>query len=403
MEKVITPAKPEQVKPLDGNKAAAYGVLLCKPDVISAYPITPQTALPEQLYRFCAEGLLKSEMVEVEGEMSAMSVLIGASAAGGRTFGATSGSGLAFMFEAYCQASTLRLPIVMVIATREMVGPGIVAAGEQDAFSVRDAGWIHIHCETCQEILDSIIMAYELAEDPEILVPVNICYDGFYLSHLTDLVEVPLQEDVDRFLGPRKERPKLSPETPMAFGVADPRLVFAEYRYKHLAALERAKTKIEQIDTKFQATFGRCYGGLIEKYRMDDAEMALVALGSCSGTAKAVIDAQREAGVRVGLVRVRAYRPFPKEALREALQAMKGIGVIDRNVCFGFNTGTLFVELKSALSDLNKRIPVANFISGLGGADITPQGITRAVDITCQAAHEQSFEEVTWLDLEQDG
>ncbi|MFC1993912.1 phenylglyoxylate dehydrogenase [Chloroflexota bacterium] len=393
-------AKQKQVKALDGNKAAAHGVLLCKPDVVSVYPITPQTPLPEELWRFSSEGLLEAETVEAEGEMSVMSALIGASAAGGRTFGATSGSGLAFMFEAYCQSAPLRLPIVMAIATREMIGPSCVLAGEQDVFSVRDVGWIHIHCETCQEILDSIIMAYKLAEDPDILLPVNICYDGYYLSHATELVNIPLQEDVDNFLGPRKERLTVKPDVHMYFGTADPTLRFAEYRYKHIAALERSKGKIEDIDCEFQHSFGRSYGGLIERYRMDDADVALVALGSCAGTAKVVIDAQREAGVKAGLIRLRSVRPFPKEILRESLKGVKGIGVIDRNICFGFNTGTVFMELKAALYDLVPLKPMANLIIGIGGSDITIERIKKALEITSRAANGQPFEEVTWLDLE---
>lgn len=273
---------------MDGNRAAAYGVLLSRPDVICAYPITPQTPLLEHLYKFCAEGKLRAETVEVEH--SAMSVLIGAAASGGRTFTATSSQGLAFMFEAYFMAATLRLPIVMVIATREMIAPTVVASGQQDIISVRDAGWVQLHMASVQEILDSIIIAYRLAEDPEILLPVNICYDGYYLSHLSQEVEVPSQEEVDAFLPPPSFGPRLDPATPMTFAVYTVGDLFAEYRYKHCAAMERVKDKLPQIEAEFYRRFGRSYDGLIEKYKLDDAEVVIVALGSCAETAKVVVD-----------------------------------------------------------------------------------------------------------------
>ena len=228
-----------QIRVLDGNRAGAYGVLLCRPDVVATYPITPQTPLVETLYKFEAEGLFDPEMVEPEGENSAMAILIGACAAGGRTFTATSSQGLSFMNDAYLLAAGNRFPIVMAIGMREQVSPHGVFAGQQDAVLVKDHGWIQIFTESCQEILDTIIMAYRLAEDSDILLPVNVCYEGFYLSHHSQRVEIPRQEEVDDFLAPLKgmERLKWTLEDPMVFSsYTVPAELFTEYRYKMCAA-----------------------------------------------------------------------------------------------------------------------------------------------------------------------
>lgn len=387
-----------KVKLLDGNHAAAYGVLLCRPDVIAGYPITPQTTLLEHVSRFHADGLLDTELINAEGEHSAMSILLGASAAGGRTFTATSGQGLAFMYEPYHAASTFRLPIVMAITTREM--DVTVTAGEQDAIGVRSAGWIQIYVESCQEIVDSIIMGYKVAEDPEVLLPLNVCYDGFYLSYLSERVEIPAQEDVDNFLPALQKYNRLDPHLPMHIGVGIPPPLLTEARYKQWAAFQVAKERIEQVDREFHKVFGRSYGGLIEEYRLEDAEIALVALGSCVGTAKVVVDKKRDEGVKVGLIKVRALRPFPKERLAHALREKKAVGVIDRNVCFGWNSGTLHMELNSALRNDGTTIPVLSFIDGLAGSDITKEHIERAIDITSEAAQGIATKEVTWLALE---
>ncbi|NIR14233.1 MAG: hypothetical protein GWN86_09865, partial [Desulfobacterales bacterium] len=259
-----------QVRVMEGNMATAFGVLLSKPDVISCFPITPQTSLGEALSRFVADGLLDAEIIEPEGENSALSILIGASVAGGRTFTSTSSQGLSFMYDAYLFTAGNRLPIVMVIAMREMPAPHGVIAGQQDAILVKDAGWIQFYAESCQEILDSTIMAYRLAEDPEILLPVNICYEGFYLSYQSQRVEIPTQDEVDRFLAPieNSERLRLCLENPMSFSsYTFPGELYTEYRYKHCQALQRAKEKCEQIDREFEDIFGYGYGGQIEEYR----------------------------------------------------------------------------------------------------------------------------------------
>jgi phenylglyoxylate dehydrogenase alpha subunit len=393
-----------KVRVLDGNRAGAFGVLLCRPDVIAAYPITPQTPLVETLYKFEAEGLFDPEMVEPEGENSAMGVLIGASAAGGRTFTATASQGLSFMNDMYLYASGNRLPIVMAIAMREQVAPNGVSASQQDAVLVKDHGWIQIYAESCQEILDDIIMAYRLAEDSSILLPVNVCYEGFYLSHHSQRIEIPRQEDVDEFLAPLQdmERLKWTLEDPMVFSsFVAPSELFTEYRYKMCAAHERAKTKFEDINQEFAARFGRSYGGQIKEYRTEDAEIVIVTMGCSTGTARVVVDRKREQGLKVGLIKVRMFRPSPRERLVQALNGKKAVGVIDRSVCYGWNCGHNFVELKVLASDLQQPAPLLlDFVGGLAGGDITAHQVERVIDRTAAAAAGEKQPEVTWLALE---
>ncbi|MFC1980320.1 hypothetical protein ACFLVS_05705 [Chloroflexota bacterium] len=387
---------------LHGNAAAAHGVLLCRPDLVAAYPVTPQTELLETLYGFSAQGLLDAEMMAVEGENSAISALIGASAAGGRTFTATSSPGLAFMADAYFYVAGLRLPVVMALVTREHASPGIVARGHQDAILFKDHGWIQIFVETCQEILDSMVMAYRLAEDIEVLVPVNICYESHYLSHMSQPVEIPEQSTVDAFLAPlqKNERVRLCLEQPLTLCSYTPSPLFDEYRYKHCAACQCAKGKLDEIDKEFATYFGRSYGGQIEEYRTEDAEIVMVTMGSSTGTARVVVDEKRNQGLKIGLIKVRMFRPFPRERLAKALKGKDAIGVIDINVCFGWQCGHLFLELKANLGDLKATPPLLDFIGGLAGADITMKDIKRAVDTTIAAADGKPYQEVTWLALE---
>jgi phenylglyoxylate dehydrogenase alpha subunit len=390
-----------EVKVLSGNQAASEAAVLCQPDVVAAYPITPQSEVVEELSGFYARGELKAEFVEVEGEHSAMSVLIGASSSGGRTFSATSSHGLLFMFEPYFYAATLRLPIVMAHVCRELAAPNTVLCSHQDIMTMRDAGWIQIHCASCQEILDSIIMAYRLAEDPEILLPVNICYDGHYLSHLSARVEVPGQSEVTEFLPDKVPREcRLDPDKPMMQAPYLGGKLFTEYRYKHCAAMQNALKTIDDIDAEFQKTFGRSYGGLLEEYCTEDAEIVLIALGSAASTAKAVIDAKRDEGGKAGLIRIRCFRPFPSDKLKKALKGARAIGVIDRDVCFGWNTGIIFMELRSLLNREQMNTPMINFIAGLSGADITKEHIRRSINSLQKVARGASEPEVIWLDLE---
>jgi pyruvate/2-oxoacid:ferredoxin oxidoreductase alpha subunit len=265
---------------------------------------------------------------------------------------------------------------------------------------VKDAGWIQLHVESCQEILDTVIIAYRLAEDPEIMLPVIIAYEGFFLSFLSEPVDIPTQQQVDAFLPKREWFPILDPKTPMTQAPVVPSHQTTEFRVKHMNALQRAKTKLEEIEKEFQQVFGRSYGGQIEEYQCEDAEIVLVTMGSSAGTAKTAVRRKRKEGLKVGLVKVRMFGPFPRERLTNALKGKKAIGVIDRNVSFRWNSGHLFVELKAALNDIGGSIPVMNFIGGLGGGDLRIEYMERAIDAVHLAAQGKPGQEVTFFELE---
>ena len=382
---------------VNGNMAAAIGASLAKPDVIAAYPITPQTPVVEYLTQFAADGKCDAAMSEVESELSAMSVVTGASLAGARTFTATASQGLALMYEPYFRASTLRLPIVMAIVNREMISPQSVWGGQQDSSSVRDAGWLQIYAEDNQEILDLVIQAFKIAEDKRVLLPINVCYDGFYLSHMTEKVMVPEVEKVIAMLGSyHPEHIVLDPERPMAVDpLTNGRLVM-EYRYRHLKAQQAALEVIEEVDQEFGDLFGRTYGGAIEEYRMEDAEYALITTGSMSGAGKDMVDTKRNLGINVGLVRMRMIRPFPKQRVREALSGVKAFGVVDKNVSFGCDTGIIYQEVRAALYGTHG-VPSVPVIGGLGGEDISLAMMGEVIDAIVKASEQQQDRETIWL------
>ena len=396
-------AQKGKVRLITGNSAAAHGAMLCRPDVATSYPITPMSEVAEQLSTFRAQGLVDTEMVEVEGENSAMNVVAGASMAGGRTFTATSSWGLSFMYDAVQHAAGFRAPIVMVIANRESPGILAVSGGQQDIISVRDTGWIQVIVEECQEILDTVIMSFRLAEDYDIQLPVMVNYDGFYLSYMATAVEIPEQSDVDQFLSVLKQQPQrqiLNPGDPLGCGTHGIEVGFVELRYRQCLAMQRATTKLDEIDREFGEYFGRSYGGQVDEYKMDDAEIVLVTSGSAAGTARFVIDNMREKGIKVGLVKVRLFRPFPRKRLVESLKGKKAIGVIDRSVDFGWNCGPIFTELKALTPEIGI-IPMLSYIDGLANLDITIPHIERVVNEVQDAAQGKSYQEVTWIPLEE--
>ncbi|MCF8107493.1 MAG: hypothetical protein K9J81_00720 [Desulfohalobiaceae bacterium] len=398
-------AKSEQdarVMVITGNAAAAYGAMLCRPDVVATYPITPQTEVIEKLFEFAASGELDAEMVPVEGENSAMNVVTASSVAGGRVFTATSSWGLAFMYDAMLAASGTRAPVVMVNVNRETPGIIAVSSGQQDMISTRDSGWIQLVAEDCQEILDQVIMAYRLAEDHAIQVPVMVNYDGFYLSYMAEKVEVPSKDQVTDFLSVLNEQPKrqtLLPGKPLGCGTHGILQGFVELRYKHIQAMERAKAAFDGIDQEFASQFGRGYGGQIEEYRTEDAEILLVASGSMCGTMKTVIDKKREQGLPVGLVRLRMYRPFPSEKLIELLKGRKAAGVVDRSVGFGIQGGPIYSEVCS-LSAKFGETRVLSFIDGLANTDVTSDHVEQMLEQLHAAARGESCPDVTWVCME---
>lgn len=388
----------QRVDVLNGNQAAAIGAALAKPGVIAAYPITPQTPVVEYLTEYAVNGKIDAAMSEVESELSAMSVVTGASLAGSRTFTATASQGLALMYEPYFRASTLRLPIVMAIVNREMISPQSVWGGQQDSMSVRDAGWLQMYAEDNQEILDMVVQAFKIAEDQRVLLPINICYDGFYLSHMTEKVLVPEQEKVDEFLGVYEpEHIKLDPDKPMSVDPLTNGALLMEYRYKHLKAQQEALKVLEEVDQEYGKLFGRSYGGAIETYKMEDAEYALITVGSVSGAAKEAIDAKRTEGIKVGLVRIRMVRPFPKEQICQALANVKAFGVVDKNVSFGWDTGIIYQEVKSAMYEGKNHVPSVPVIGGLGGEDISIQMLKDTVDTIVETAEKGQNRDAVWL------
>lgn len=391
-----------KIEVMNGNKAAAVGAALSRPGVIAAYPITPQTPLVEYLTQFCADGMIDSTMSEVESELSAMSVLTGASLAGSRTFTATSSQGLSLMYEPYFRASTLRLPVVMAIANREMISPQTLWGGPQDSLTVRDAGWLQIYVEDNQEILDMIIQAFKIAEDKRVLLPINICYDGFYLSHMTEKVIIPDQDKVDGFLPAYcPEHILLDPRRPMAVDPLTNGYLLTEYRYKHMQAQQNALSVIEETDREFAGVFGRSHGGLIEAYRCQDCDAVMVTMGSMTGAAREAVDAARENGKKIGLLKIRAVRPFPNTKVFEVLKDVKAFGVVDRNVSFGWNTGIIYQEIRASLYQNQAVIPSIPFIGGLGGEDLTMEHFLLAIDRIYETAASGKCQPMTqWLNKE---
>ncbi len=380
-----------------GNMAAALAVKVSRPGVIAAYPITPQSSIVEHLGQFVIDGDLDSVMSEVESEHSAMSLLQGASLAGSRTFTATSSQGLSLMYEPYFRTSTLRLPVVMAIVNREMISPQTVWGGPQDSLTVRDAGWIQLYVEDNQEIFDTIVQAFKIGEHKDVLLPVNVCYDGFYLSHMTEAISVPSQDDIDSFLPPyNPTHILLDPYDRMSVDPLTPGHLLTEYRHRHAEGQRGALKVIADVNEEYASLTGRDWGGLIEKYRMDEAETALVTMGSMTGAARAAVDEAQEKGIRVGLVKLRALRPFPLEAMRKALDGFRAIAVVDRSVSFGWGTGITYQEVRSAL--YGQSTPIINFIGGLGGEDLTVDMFGEVIEkLTAVAKGAPPSDTAEWL------
>jgi pyruvate ferredoxin oxidoreductase alpha subunit/phenylglyoxylate dehydrogenase alpha subunit len=404
MAAVLTQAK-SRVIVCDGNEAAAWGVVLSRPDMVAVYPITPQSSLAEYVAQFVADGVLDAEVVDVEGEHSVLSVLQGAALAGARTYTASCGQGLAFMFEPYFRTPPLRLPIVMSIVTRDGITPQSVWGGQQDAMTVRETGWIHMYCETVQEVLDTTVMAYRIAEHREVMLPVNVNHDGNYLSFGAVRVEVPEQAEVDAFLGPKNVNwhVAMDPERPMA---VDPLTggdtgpgpsLFVRYRKGLCQGMQNALRVITEVHEEWGRRFGRKWAPLVEAYRMEDADYAIVAIGSMAGAGKDAVDRARGRGEKVGLVKVKTLRPFPLQAMVEALSRVSAVGVVDRAVSFGWNCGPVYQETRGALYELPARVPSMSFVGGLAGADITLEHFDRAIRETAQLLWDGRARQPVWL------
>lgn len=373
-------------KVLMGNHAVSYGVMLSRAQVISAYPITPQTQIVEELSEMCATGRLDAKFIKVESEHSAMATLIGAASAGVRTFTATSSQGLALMHEVLHWAGIGRLPIVMVNVNRALAPGWSIWTEQTDSLSQRDTGWMQWYAETNQEVLDSVIQAFKVAE--KVHFPVMMVYDAFLLSHTYAPVEIPDQEKVDEYLPPITPGLHLTADNPMSFGALTGTDDYMELRLIAARDMKRALEVVKEEDELYGKIFGRSYG-LIEEYRTEGAQVLLVTAGSMTSTAREAIDRMRERDIPVGLVKLRVFRPFPFDEIRRALSGAKKIAVVDRNVSVGLG-GIFASEIGNALMELENRPLMYRFIAGLGGRDITPETFEEVIDITLKEEHKPS-------------
>jgi len=367
------------IKVVEGSYAVAHAVMCCSPDVVSAYPITPQTHIVENLSQLVANGDLNAEFMTVDSEFSAMSALVGACAMGARCYSSTTSQGLALMYEVLYNVSGLRMPLVMTVANRALGAPLNIWNDQQDSIGARDVGWIQIYAENVQEAVDMTPQAYKIAEDHDLYTPIMVCMDGFVLTHVYEPVDLLDKDMVKKFLPDFKPKVVLDPKNPVTIGAfADPS-TYTEFRYLQFEAMQRSLKKIEDVANEFKQAFGRYYGGLIDTYQADDAEVLIVTLGSVVGTVKDAIDEMRAEGIKAGLVKVRCYRPFPAEALRNALKDCDVIAVLEKDVAIGQEAG-LVSDLKAAFYNSNIRTPIVGFTAGLGGRDITIGDIKKIVE-----------------------
>ncbi len=387
---------------LTGNAAVANAMRQINPDVVAAYPITPQTATVQTFSEFVNDGLVDTEFVTVESEHSAMSACVGASAAGARVMTATAANGLALMWEIVYIAASTRCPIVMSLVNRALSGPINIHPDHSDVMGIRDSGWIILMSENGQEAYDNIIQAVRIGEHPDVLLPVAVCQDGFITGHGLERVEVYEDDDVKDFVGTYEPQwPLLDLQNPKTYGPLD----FYDYYYEHkrqqVEAMENATPVILEVAKEFNERFDRSYG-LFEAYRLDDADVAVVVANSTAGTAKTVVDQLRDEGVKAGLLKIRLFRPFPGEELARALGHLDAVAVMDRSISFGAmeNAGPLYLELLAALAAHDVRIPVMDYVYGLGGRDILPHEIERVFRDALNVAETGQVERrVTYLSV----
>ncbi len=380
-------------KVITGDHAVAIGAKLSRVEVVPAFPITPQTLIIEHIADLVNDGEMDAKFLTMESEHSVMSAAAAAEAAGARVFTATSSQGLAFMHEMVYATAPLRLPVVMANANRTLGGPPGIWCEYNDSMGARDSGWLQVYVEDNQEALDMVIQAYRIAEDKRVLLPVMPCLDGFVLTHTVEPVDIPEQEDVDSFLPPYEPDVMLDPARPAMIGTFMPAEYIMELRRQTAGAVESAKRVIQEVNDEFASRFGRDYGGLIDTYQMDDAEAALVTMGTVTSTSRQVVDEMRQEGKKVGLIKLRFFRPFPSEELKNALKDTAAVGVVDRSLSF-IGGGQAFNEVRSALYGLS--IPIINHLAGLGGRDVTEMQIRKMFELTLRAAKGEKVKTVNW-------
>lgn len=400
---MIDPAFKGKMVVVEGSYAVAHAAKICRPNVISAYPITPQTHIVEDLSQFMADGEIPNcEYINVESEFSAISALIGASAVGARTYSATTSQGLLLMHEALFNASGMRLPIIMTVANRAVGAPINIWNDHQDAIAQRDTGWIQLYVEDVQEASDTLPQLYKIAEDSEIMLPGMVCMDGFILSHVYEPVILLEQELTDNYLPAFQPENILDPEDPKTFGAFAAPDTYEEFRYLQEQAMQKTLPKIEAAAKEFEEVFGRFHGGLIDGYMLDDAEIIVMSMGSILGTIKDVVDEYRAKGEKIGVLKVRSFRPFPKEQVREAIKNAHAVVVLDKNISIGTNEGALFTETKSCLYNSKVRVPVMGYTVGHGGRDIRAESIAKVIEETKKVAKSGIVIESQFLDLKEE-
>jgi pyruvate ferredoxin oxidoreductase alpha subunit len=385
---------------LTGNDAAAEAMRQIDPDVVAAFPITPQTELMHKFAEHVADGEVKAELVLVESEHSAMSATVGAAAAGARAMTATSANGLALMWEIVYIAASLRLPIVMPVVNRALSGPINIHCDHSDTMGCRDSGWLQLYSENAQEVYDNTLQAIRIAEHSDVLLPVMVTFDGFIISHTAEVLETLDDAVVRPWVG--QYNPKyslLSSGHPVTFGPLDLQDYYFEHKRQQIEGMEHAPAVVEAIGKEYGKLSGRSYG-LLEPYMLDDADVVVVALGSTCGTAKAVIDEQRSVGKRVGLLKIRCFRPFPEREIALALKGAKAVAVLDRSVSFGAPGGPVHKEVKAALYGTGVRAGIVNYIYGLGGRDISTDHIRSVfADLAVIAREGTPSDDIRYLGL----
>ena len=384
------------VKVISADHAVAWGVRLARAEVIPAFPITPQTLIMELISEFINDGEMDAEFIPAESEHSVMSVAVGASAGGVRTFTASASQGLALMHEMLYAAPQNRLPVVMVNVNRSLGAAAGIWLEHNDSMPERESGWLQCYVEDNQEALDMVLQAYRIAEDLQVMLPMMVCLDGFVLSHTVEKVEVPSQEDVDAFLPKFKPLNVLDTEAPKVFNPIVPPDYVMEMRYQLDFAMDSARELVGSVDQDFGRRFGRSYGGLLEPYRMEDAELALITLGTATTTARAAVDELRAQGKRIGLIKLRFMRPFPEKELREATRHLKALGVFDRSIAMN-RYGPVFTEVRGALH--GSGIPLTDHIAGLGGRDLTMEDMRSIFSIVEGSADGPLERDVFWHSL----
>src|SRR5665647_1088553 len=384
----------QETTAMNGDEAVAFAVKQCNVDVVAAYPITPQTIIVEKFSEYVANGEVLTEFVCTESEHSAMTACLAASATGARTFTASASAGLALMHEMLFVTSGSRAPVVMAVANRALSSPLNIHGDQSDSMAERDSGWIHIYVENAQEAYDSILQAFKIAEDVDVSLPIIVGLDGFTLSHTLERVDTLTDQTVKAFVGERqlpnvqthegKMVPfKLDPDNPMTMGPIALQNYYFEFKRQQDEAMRNALKKIQEVNSEYAKISGRSYGnGLIDDYKLEDAEIAIICIGSTAGTLKVIVDQLREEGVKAGVLRLRTFRPLPTENLLNALKNIKVVAVMDKSMSPGGFGAAVFNEVRNALYDLKQRPIMVNYIFGLGGRDYSPKDLRRVFELS---------------------